>query len=197
MSTLTPHAKAIIAAVFAVFMSGVTAYQAVDTGHFRPIDAVPVAVAVIAALQTKVVNNLGLPWAKAAINLGAAVVTAVAVVTADPATVSVPKIAVAALGAFLVWFVPEAGPLVAQATPLGDATLDELLDGPKHAAPSVTVHLKADTSQVAAQLAATTEQLLADLPPSGMSISDTQPFLPIPDEPAAPVSAPAEPIQNA
>lgn len=112
-SNLSPHAKAVISALVAVVITGFTTYQGVTNGHFQPVDVIPVAVAIIAALQTKLIPNIGLSWAKAAINVGSAVVTAVAAVAADPTNISVSKIAVAAVGAFLVWYVPEAAPAVA------------------------------------------------------------------------------------
>lgn len=116
MPTLTPHAKAIVAALVAVVVVGVTTYQSVASGGFRWVDLVPVAAAVIAAVQTKLVPNVPeLPWAKSAVQLGAAVVGAISVVVAaDPTGVSVAKIGTVVVGAFLVWFVPEAAPFVAE-----------------------------------------------------------------------------------
>lgn len=177
MPQLTPHAKAIVSALVAVALAGFTAFQSVDAGHFTPLDAVPVAVAVVAALQTKLIPNLGLAWAKAAINVGAAVVTAVAAVVADPTNVSAAKISIAAVGAFLVWFVPELGPLV---------PVVEAASTGKHGAAAVTLPSPAPV----------TVAVLNSAQPVNQPLDATQPFPAVTDDPA-PAPAVAETVPSA
>lgn len=56
---LSPRAKTMMAAAGATILAGVTAWQAtVGGGPARPIDLLPVAVAVVGAAHTHIVPNL-------------------------------------------------------------------------------------------------------------------------------------------
>lgn len=146
MSTLSPHAKAITQALVAIALTAITAYRVSVTGKLTVIDALPVAVAVLAAIQVHLVPNLGLSWAKALISGASAVVGAVATFAAsDPSDMTFAKIAVVAGGSFLVWWVPEFQPEIAQ--------IEDSIG--KHA---VTVNLTANAAPAVASLAAAIPQ---------------------------------------
>ena len=121
---LTPRAKSIVAAVAAVVLTGITAWQAMTAGGFRWLDIVPVVAAVLGAVQTDLIpNTAAQPVAKAIVHGGFAVASAAAaVIAADPTGVTAAKLLTVGAGALLVWFTPEldtkAGPLLAAVAPL-------------------------------------------------------------------------------
>lgn len=109
---LSPHAKSVVAGLAATALAGVTAWQSLAAGHLRAADLLPVVLAVLGALQAHVVPTVPeLPWAKAGVAGAGAVASAVATVVAqDPGGVTAAKVSTVALGAFLVWLVPEQTP---------------------------------------------------------------------------------------
>lgn len=118
-SNLSPAAKTKVAAVVAVVMAGVTAYQTVTAGgHFTWFDVIPVLAAIFGVATTDHVDNtIGSPAAKAivhgALSLLAAITAALAaVVGSEPQGVSLTKLAVVGLGTLAVWAYPEAAPAV-------------------------------------------------------------------------------------
>lgn len=117
-STLSPAAKAKVAAASAVALAAITAWQAVTADGFTPLDLVPVVAAAAGAACTDLVPNTpGQPKAKAivhwALSAVAAVASAVAALSAaDPGGETAAKLLTVAVGAFLVWYVPEAAPVV-------------------------------------------------------------------------------------
>lgn len=120
-SQLSPAAKTNVAAVAAVVMAGVTAWQIATRGGFTWWDLIPVTAAVLGVATTDHVDNtIGSPKAKAvvhgALSLLAAVSASVAAVAGpEPSGVSATKLAVAALGTLAVWYVPELAAPVAVA----------------------------------------------------------------------------------
>lgn len=117
-SHASPGAKTGVAAVAAVVMAGVTAYQIATRDGFTWWDLIPILAAVFGVACTDHVDNtIGSPAAKAivhgALSLLAAVTAALAVVVgSEPSGVSLTKLAVAGLGTLAVWAYPELGPEV-------------------------------------------------------------------------------------
>lgn len=106
---MSQYAKTLVAAVAAVLIAGVDAWQSVTAGApFRPIDVLPIAVAVAGAVLTYVIPNVPeLPAAKAVVSGVLAVLTAAATfATGHPADVTLLNLIVAGLGALLTWYVP-------------------------------------------------------------------------------------------
>lgn len=113
-ANLSPNAKRNVAAVAAVVMAGVTAYQAtVRGGHFTWWDLIPILAAVFGVATTaRVDNTISSPAAKAVVHgalsaLAAVTAALAAVVGSEPSGVSLAKLAVAGLGTLAVWAYPE------------------------------------------------------------------------------------------
>lgn len=127
-STLSPQAKAKVAAAAAVALAAITAWQGVTADGFTLIDLVPVVAVTAAAMATDLIPNTpGQPKAKAiahwALSAVAAVASAVAAFAAtDPAGATAVKLLTVAAGAFLVWYVPELAPAVAPIEHTGRVT---------------------------------------------------------------------------
>lgn len=115
-SSLSPAAKTKIAALFAVVVAGITAWQGVTRDGFTWLDVIPVIGVVTGAIAAKLIPNTpGQPVAKAivhgalsAVSAAAAVVSAY--VASDPTGVTAVKLLFIGAGAVLVWYVPELAP---------------------------------------------------------------------------------------
>lgn len=112
---MSAHAKAVLASLAATVIVAVQAWQIFTVGGFRPVDLLPIATAVVGALLTYVVPNVPeLPWAKTVVHGAAAVLTALATfVGSHPSGVTIANVGTVAVFSFLVWYVPELGPLAA------------------------------------------------------------------------------------
>lgn len=105
---MSEYAKSLVAAVAAVLIATITAWQLVVDDGFQLVDLLPVASAALGAVLTFVVPNVPeLGTAKAWVHGALAIVTALSsFVTDHPAEVNVANLLVAGLGTLLVWYVP-------------------------------------------------------------------------------------------
>lgn len=117
-SQLSVAAKTTVAVGTSVILAGITAWQIATRDGFTWWDLIPVVAAVAGiACTDHVENTLRHPVAKAVVHGSLSAVAAVAaaltaVVGTEPTGVSAAKLLTVALGALLVWWVPEAGPVV-------------------------------------------------------------------------------------
>lgn len=174
-STLPPRAKTTVAAVAAVAMAGVTAWQIVTRDGFTWWDLIPVAAAVFAVACTDQVDNtITSPKAKAvvhgALSLLAAITAAMAtVVGSEPSGVSAAKLAVAVLGTLAVYAYPELAPAV------------RVVEGEVAAGAPVGAVLAAAAADVSASMGP--DLPAAPVVPAPRDLSETQPFTPVTGEP--------------
>lgn len=110
---MSAYAKTIVAAVAACLLAGVTSWQTIAAAApFRPVDALPIACAVLGAVLVYVVPNVPeLPAAKGIVSAVLAALTAVStVLVGNNAHVDVAAAIVAGLGALATWYVPNLAP---------------------------------------------------------------------------------------
>lgn len=140
---MSQYAKSIVAAVAAVLIAGIQAWQvAVDGRPFRLIDGLPIIVAIVGAFLTYLVPEVPeLEKAKTWVAGAFAILTALATfTTGHPADVTVLNLIVAGLGAAVTSYVPNLGAeigavtagaaVVAKATagqPVGPADITDVL----------------------------------------------------------------------
>jgi hypothetical protein len=165
---MSQYAKAIVAAVAAVLIAGIDAWQTVTAGApFRLLDVLPIATAVAGAGLTLVAPNVPeAPTLKATVGGVLAVLTAVVTfATGHPADVTLLNLIVAGLGALLTWYVPNLDPEAGAVLALGAA-----------AAHATVGHLELD--DVAAAL-----RQLEQLDPTIVAATSATPVIPRPADP--------------
>lgn len=122
--TLTPYAKALVASLVAVAYAALLAWQAATGDGFQLLDVIPLGLAVVGAVLTYVVPNVPeLPVAKVVVQGALSVLAALStLLTEHPAGVDATALIVTAVGALLVYQVPNQG-LYKDAV-IGSAPLD-------------------------------------------------------------------------